>query len=77
MTLIVTPEPASNDEKQCQLEMIITLHDALGDYSDVAVTLTWGEQVRTGTTDSLGKVIFEHLPCGELPAMSLTVTLPD
>jgi hypothetical protein len=77
LTLVVTPEPVPTGEQQCQLEVIITLHDALGDYSGVAVTLAWGEQVRTGTTDSLGKVIFEHLPCGELPAMSLTVTLPD
>lgn len=77
LTLIVTPEPTPTDEQQCQLEAIITLHDALGDYSGVAVTLVWGDQARTGTTDSLGKVIFEHLPCGDLPAMSLTVTLPD
>jgi len=77
LTLVVTPEPVPAGEKQCQLEVIVTLHDALGDYSGVAVTLTWGDQARMGTTDSLGKVIFEHLPCGELPAMSLTVTLPD
>ena len=77
LALVVTLEPAPAGEKQCQLEVIVTLHDALGDYSGVAVTLTWGDQARTGTTDSLGKVIFAHLPCGELPAISLMVTLPD
>lgn len=77
LALVVTPEPAPAGEQQCRLEVLITLHGALGDYSGVAVTLTWGDGVRTGTTDSLGKAIFEHLPCGELPAMSLTIVLPD
>lgn len=77
LTLVVTPEPTQTGEPQCQLEVIVTRHGALGDYSGVAVTLTWGDDVRTGTTDSLGKAIFGHLPCEELPAMSLTVTLSD
>jgi hypothetical protein len=77
LTLVVTPEPALAGEMQCQLEVTITLHDSFGDYSGVAVPLSWGDQGRTGTTDSLGKVIFEHLPCWELLATSLMLRLPD
>ncbi|MCX6032109.1 MAG: zf-HC2 domain-containing protein [Chloroflexi bacterium] len=77
LTLVVTPEPATIGEKRCRLEVVVTLRDALGDYSGMAVTLLWGDQARTGTTDSLGKLVFENLPSDDLPIMSLIVTFPD
>jgi len=64
------------DQAHCNLEVIVTLFDRLGDFSGVELTLSWGDQAITQTTDDQGEAVFADLPCAEVPTIQLWLDLP-
>lgn len=77
LKLVVVPEPTSVGDGLCRVEVALTLKDRFGDFSGAQVTLLWGDQTFSQETDVLGKVVFSGLPCDQVPAMSLTLVLPE
>jgi hypothetical protein len=76
LKLIVGPDPTAGGEALCLVEGAITLEERFGDFSGVRITLLWGDTSTVQKTDTLGKVSFTGLPCGQLVSMSMIVELP-
>ena len=81
--LHIAPESANFElhitarRKKGELEVAVTLHERLGDFSGIEVTLMQNGLAQTATTDALGKVTFRNVPFDQLDAMRLVVRLAE
>ncbi|MFN8496036.1 MAG: hypothetical protein U0350_51065 [Caldilineaceae bacterium] len=72
----IASDPAFSDPARCQLEVLLTLFERLGDYAGVGVTLWSPDRIDQAQTDAEGRVIFTGLRTAQIKEMRVIVSLP-